>query len=208
MGALGNPCSVAWRVVGGAYLLTVGMTSMFNGAVPRLEPDAEARSCWPRFSGRRCRWVGVYIPAYLAGKITPLEGMRPVVSETKAHISKSYITASLAFFSVVALILGGSIAGWLPLELLIPTGVVFTAAIVLLVPIVLGPLSRGTAFVLYPLLKTEGQIASRQILRRPRAHHAHHRHFVHRGEHRSEHGNVDHQQRQRREPVVRQGDAG
>ncbi|MCC6123385.1 MAG: ABC transporter permease [Pirellulales bacterium] len=151
--------------VGGAYLLTAGMTSMFNGAVPALTLTPTPFFL-AAFLGPAMSLIGVYIPAYLAGKITPLEGMRPVVSESKTHISKTYVAASLAFFGLIGAILTACISGWLPLSLLIPTGVVFTAAIVLLVPIVLGPLSRGSAFALYPLLKTEGQIASRQILRR------------------------------------------
>lgn len=151
--------------VGGAFLLTAGMTSMFNGSIPTLRltptPFILAAILGPAMS-----LVGVYIPAHLAGRITPIEGMRPVVSESKFHISKSYVASSMAAFISAALILGGCIAGWLPLQLMIPTGVIFTAAIVLLVPMVLGPLSRGSAYVLYPILKTEGQIASRQILRR------------------------------------------
>jgi putative ABC transport system permease protein len=151
--------------VGGAYLLTAGMSSMYNGAIPALRltpmPFILAAILGPTMS-----LVGVYIPAHLAGKITPVEGMRPVVSEGKGHISNSYIAFSTAVFAVTASIMGGCIVGWLPLVLMIPVGVIFTAAFVLLVPVVLGPLSRGSAYVLYPLLKTEGQIASRQISRR------------------------------------------
>ena len=56
--------------------------------------------------------------------------------------------------------------GFLPLVLLPIFGVIFTAAFVMLVPMVLKAMSKGTAAVLYPLLKVEGQLASRQILRR------------------------------------------
>ena len=164
MGSLGTLLGCLTGV-GGAYLLTAGMTSIFNGASPALilTPTPFLLAA---FLGPAMSLVGVYIPAYLAGKITPLEGMRPVVSEGKARISTSYVVGSCAFFAVIASMLGACIAGWVPLALMIPVGVIFTAAIVLLVPIVLGPLSRGSALMLYPLLKTEGQIASRQILRR------------------------------------------
>ena len=62
--------------------------------------------------------------------------------------------------------LAACIVGYLPVQMLIVTGVIFTAAFVLLVPVVLGLLAWLVATVLYPLLGTEGRIAHRQILRR------------------------------------------
>jgi putative ABC transport system permease protein len=164
MGVLGTVLGCLTGV-GGAYLLSMLMTSMFDGSMPTLHltplPFLLAVVLGPGMS-----LIGVLIPAILTMKITPIEGMRPVVTERKFHLSKNYIIGSVAFFFVTASIFTACIVGWLPLALLIPTGIVFTAAFVLLVPIILEPLSRGTAFVLHPLLKTEGQIASRQILRR------------------------------------------
>ena len=54
----------------------------------------------------------------------------------------------------------------MPIELTVYAGAVFTAAFVLLVPIVLGGLARLAATVLYPILRVEGRIAERQVLRR------------------------------------------
>jgi len=109
---------------------------------------------------------GVIVPAYLAGKITPLEGMRPMVTKHDRRIPLSFVISAVAVFITVGSLLAGSIMGFLPLVLLPIFGVMFTAAFVMLVPIVLKSMSKGTANLLYPLLKVEGQLASRQILRR------------------------------------------
>jgi putative ABC transport system permease protein len=164
MGVLGTVIGCLTGV-GGAYLLTLLMTSMFNGSSPALHltplPFVIAALIGPGMS-----LVGVLIPAILTMKITPIEGMRPVISERKFHIPKAYIIGSIVYFFITGSIFTACIAGWLPAILLIPIGIAFTAAFGLLIPIILDPLSRGMAFVLHPILKTEGQIASRQILRR------------------------------------------
>ncbi len=49
---------------------------------------------------------------------------------------------------------------------MIIAGVVFTAAFLLFVPVVLGGMARLAGWLLGPLLHTEGRIAQRQVLRR------------------------------------------
>ena len=56
--------------------------------------------------------------------------------------------------------------GLLPIRWMIVSGVVFTAAFILLVPVMLGGMGRLAALVISPLLRTEGRIAHRQVLRR------------------------------------------
>jgi putative ABC transport system permease protein len=92
--------------------------------------------------------------------------MRPIVAENGRHISRSFIVLGVFVFISTGSLLAASIAGWLPLRLLPLFGVIFTAAFVMLVPIVLKHLSKGTAALLYPMLHVEGQLAGRQILRR------------------------------------------
>ncbi len=151
--------------VGGAYLLTTGMMKVYANSMPPLvitpEPFIIAGILGPAFS-----LLGVFVPAHLAGKITPLEGMRPIVTEHNRRIPLSFMIAAVIVFVTTGSLLAASIAGWLPLRLLPLFGVIFTAAFVMLVPIVLRHLSRFTAAVLYPLLGVEGQLAGRQILRR------------------------------------------
>jgi putative ABC transport system permease protein len=164
MGILGTALGIAFGV-GGAFLLTNAMTRMFEGTSSSL-----TIGYWPfvfaLLVGPSISLLGVFIPAHLAGRITPLEGMRPIVSEAKSHISYSYLLFSVSVFLLTGAALGACIVGWLPVLCIIPIGVLFTIAFVLLIPIVLRQMSVGTSYLLYPILKTEGVIASRQILRR------------------------------------------
>jgi putative ABC transport system permease protein len=164
MGVVGTiiGCAVG---IGGAYGLSLAMTRIFNGASPALHITT-APFLWAAVIGPGVSLVGVFIPAYLASLITPLEGMRPVVSEGNQRISVRYLVGSASVFAVTALLFGGCLVGVLPMGLIIPLGVVFTLAFVLVIPVVLSRLARIAAFALRPILKTEGQIASRQILRR------------------------------------------
>jgi putative ABC transport system permease protein len=164
MGVIGTLLGVVLGVIG-AHLLTAGMMKVYSNSIPPLSitpgPFLLAAVLGPMIS-----LFGVIVPAYLAGKITPLEGMRPIVSEHDRRIPASFVILAVAVFTVTGSLLAGSIMGFLPLVMLPIFGVLFTAAFVMLVPIVLKSMSKGTAAVLYPLLKVEGQLASRQILRR------------------------------------------
>jgi putative ABC transport system permease protein len=164
MGVVGTALGITVGVIG-ANLLTAGMMKVYSNSMPPLlitpGPFILAAVLGPMIS-----LFGVIVPAYLAGKITPLEGMRPIVAETDKRIPSSFIFLAVAMFAVTGSLLAGSIMGYLPLALLPVFGVFFTVAFVMLVPIVLKSMSKGTAMALYPLLKVEGQLASRQILRR------------------------------------------
>jgi putative ABC transport system permease protein len=56
--------------------------------------------------------------------------------------------------------------GLLPISWMINSGVIFTAAFILLVPAMLGGLGWLASLVISPFLRTEGRIAHRQVLRR------------------------------------------
>jgi putative ABC transport system permease protein len=58
------------------------------------------------------------------------------------------------------------IVGYLPAKMMTIVGVLFTLTFLLLIPIVLHPLAWLVSWVLNPLLRTEGRIANRQVLRR------------------------------------------
>ena len=58
------------------------------------------------------------------------------------------------------------IVGYLPARMMTIVGVLFTVTFLLLIPMILHPLAWLVSAALYPLLRTEGRIASRQILRR------------------------------------------
>jgi putative ABC transport system permease protein len=155
----------AFTGVLGAQLLSIGMMKVYSSTIPPLAitpgPFILAAVLGPMIS-----FIGVVVPAYIAGKITPLEGMRPMITEHNRRIPSSFVFTAVIVFITTGSLLAGSIFGYLPLVLLPIFGVIFTAAFVMLVPIVLKGMAQLSAFLLYPLLKVEGQLASRQILRR------------------------------------------
>ncbi len=164
MGLIGTVLGAVLGVIG-AYLLTAGMMRVYSNSIPPLlispGPFILAALIGPLIS-----LCGVIVPSYLAGKITPLEGMRPIVAENNRRLPLAYVVLSIIVFTATGLLLAGSIMGFLPLALLPIFGVFFTVAIVMFVPVVLKIMSKTTAAVLYPLLGVEGQLASRQVLRR------------------------------------------
>ena len=84
----------------------------------------------------------------------------------RRRVSLSFALSGVATFIVTGSILAACVTGWLPVAWTTWAGTVFTAAFVMLIPAVLGPLTRFAAFVLRPLLGLEGRLAQRQVLRR------------------------------------------
>jgi putative ABC transport system permease protein len=164
MGVVGTILGALVGVVG-AQLLTAGMTRIYSASVPALlitpGPFVLAAVVGPVVS-----LFGVIVPAYLAGKITPLEGMRPSIQENNRRIPLSYCILAVSVFLILGSLLTACIVGWLPVILLPIVGVFFTVNWVMLVPIVLRDMTRFSAAVLYPFLGVEGRLAGRQILRR------------------------------------------
>jgi putative ABC transport system permease protein len=149
----------------GAYGLTVGMGRLYSTAMPSLQitpgPLLLAGLLGPGIS-----LLAMFVPAYLAGKITPLEGMRFVALEGRNRVTVAYILSSVSVYLLCGAALAACITGYLPASLTTYVGVVFTMSFVLLVPIVLGKMARLAATILYPILGIEGRIAQRQVLRR------------------------------------------
>jgi putative ABC transport system permease protein len=149
----------------GAYGLTQGMGRIYSTTMPTLRvtpgPFLLAALLGPGIS-----LLAMFVPAYIAGKISPLEGMRFVAAEGRSRVTLTYIFASMATYIFCGAALAACITGYLPPSLTTYIGVIFTMSFVLLVPIVLGKMARWAATVLYPVLGVEGRIAQRQVLRR------------------------------------------
>ena len=148
-----------------AYGLSAGMASACETTVSTL-----VITPWPfilaSLLGPGMALAAMFAPAYLAGRVTPLEGMRPVVAEPGRGASRWFTVIGLLIVSVTGASLAACMFGYLPGRVAIPIGVAFTASQVLLIPAVLGPVSRFWAAVLSPVLGVEGRLAVRQILRR------------------------------------------
>jgi putative ABC transport system permease protein len=149
----------------GAYVLSKGMAGAGETTVSGL-----VITPWPfvlaAILGPGTALAAMLAPAFLAGSVTPLEGMRPVVAPPGSRVPRGFTLAGLGICLVLAMLLAGCMLGYLPGSLAIPLGVALTASGVLLIPAVLGPASRFFAAALGPVFGIEGRLAVRQILRR------------------------------------------
>ncbi|MEN6457855.1 MAG: FtsX-like permease family protein [Thermoguttaceae bacterium] len=164
MGLVGTALGII-AGLGGAQLLTQSMGRVYSTAMPALRitltPFLIAGVLGPAVS-----LLAMLIPAWLAGRVSPLEGMRFVAAEGRNFVTARYILFSMAVFLVTAGIMAACLVGYLPIQWLTVTGAFFTVAFVLLIPILLNGLTWLAGLLLGPILRTEGKIAQRQILRR------------------------------------------
>ncbi len=164
MGFVGTVLGAALGMAG-AYGLTQGMGQIYSTAMPALRVTA-GPFLLATLLGPSISLAAMFVPAYLAGKITPLEGIRFIASEGHNHVTLLYILSSVAFYLLCGGTLAACITGYLPAWLTTYVGVIFTVSFVFVVPIVLGKMAQIASTALYPILKVEGRIAQRQVLRR------------------------------------------
>ncbi|MCE5266687.1 MAG: ABC transporter permease [Planctomycetaceae bacterium] len=164
MGALGTLLG-SMAGLGGAHVLAQSMGKVYSTAMPALRisplPFALAGLLGPAVS-----LLAMFVPAWIAGRVSPLEGMRFVVAEGRNFVTVRYVLVAIAIFAITAGLMAASLVGYLPIEWMIVTGVIFTVAFALLIPMLLNSLTWLAGFLLRPILGTEGRIAQRQILRR------------------------------------------
>jgi putative ABC transport system permease protein len=164
MGVVGTLIGIA-AGVGGALLLTKSMGQVYSTAMPTLR-ITPAPFVFAALLGPSVSILAMFIPAWIAGKVSPLEGMRFIASEGYRRVSIAYVFLAAAVFIVTGLLMAGCLTGYLPVQMLIVLGMIFTVAFLLLLPMLLTPLAAIVATLLRPILGTEGRIAHRQILRR------------------------------------------
>ncbi len=164
MGSVGTLLGTA-AGLGGAYLLTQSMGKVYAATMPSLQitlaPFIAAGLLGPLVS-----LLAMFIPAWIAGRVSPLEGMRFVASDRHGRISLPYVLLAFAAFLSTGSVMAACIVGLLPAKLMTIVGVFFTLSFLLLIPMILRPLTWLISAALYPFLGTEGKIASRQVLRR------------------------------------------
>ncbi len=164
MGVVGTVLGAA-AGLGGAYLLAQSMSKIYNTPMPALQITPEP-FILVAFLGPGISLLAMFVPAWIAGKVSPLEGMRFVAAQGRTRISLKYACFAVTVFLVMGSLIAACIAGYLPPQMMIVLGMLFTAAFLLLLPMILGLLAWAVSLVLYPILGTEGRIANRQVLRR------------------------------------------
>lgn len=164
LGVVGTVLGCLAGVVGAAQLMKV-MGGVYEADLPKVQFDLASFTV-AAVLGPLMALLATYIPARQAGQVTPLEALRPLVSDDAAQMPRWFIITSVLSYVLAGALLASSIAGWLPVELSIPVGVAFMVATVPLAVILLGPLVRLTAIPVRQWLGVEGALACRQLLRR------------------------------------------
>jgi putative ABC transport system permease protein len=163
MGVVGTVLGIGVGL-GGASLLVGALGKLLMVTLPPMQIPLIALF-WAVVFGLGPALFGAAIPAYRAGRVSPLEGMMPVAHEDLETSSRRFTIAG-----TLALVTGGAaltsaIVGWLPMQAAVSSGGVILLGAVLLMRPLLGTLSHVALWLLFPLLRVEARLAHRQVLR-------------------------------------------
>ena len=152
--------------IGGGYLLMSAITRLYAATPPPLVfpwyPFVLAALLGPALA-----IVAAAFPAALTARIDPVEAMQPLVSPEGTRSPPWLTWVGVGLVATNVALSQAAVHGWLPPSLSIYFTVAFIAALVLLIPLVLGPLAGTVTWLLSPMLRWEGRLAHRQVLRRP-----------------------------------------
>ena len=165
MGLLGTAagCLVG---AGGGYLLMWAITRMNVGTPPPIVFGPQA-FLLAAVLGPAMALLSALFPALRTVQISPLEAMQPLVSKNGHRIPRWLTCVGVVLVVASSSVMFACVRGWVPAPYYILTLVVWVASFVLLIPWAVPPLGRAAAWVLRPVLRLEGQLAHRQIRRRP-----------------------------------------
>ena len=150
--------------LGGGYLLIRALDRVLMATLPpaHVSPSTLVLAAAMGFG---IALLGAAVPARRASRLSPLEGMRTVISEDIEGTSHKATIIGAIIVATSGLLLAGCILGWLPVDIAVSSSLALLLGAVLLVPMMLGPLSRSVVWLVAPLARVEAGLAHRQILR-------------------------------------------
>lgn len=163
IGALGTVLGI-FVGLGAARLLTRALTAVLQLTLPATVVTPTPLVLAAVF-GLGVAMLGAAVPAWRAGRVSPLEGMGAVPREDMEGISYRSLLLGAAVTLVSGSLLALCILGYLPTVLSVITGVVLLMGLVMVLPVGLDVLAGVTAGMLRPLLGAETRLSQRQILR-------------------------------------------
>lgn len=163
MGIVGTVVGIPIGIYGGRFL-TRSMAGLLNANLPETPVLAWAIAIGALLGPAICL-VAAWYPAHKASRISPLEGMRPVVTLRPERGHRATTVAGLAGLLVAAALAIGTARGDFAVGLAIFGLILSLVSLVLLLPIALGPAIRVLAWPLRRLLGVEGEMSQRLVLR-------------------------------------------
>lgn len=110
--------------------------------------------------------VGSVVPAWRAGQLSPLEGMRGAIQQDLDRYSKRYMALGFVLVVVNFLLIMCVLQGWLPQWVNDFAGTGMLLGLVLSIPpLILWPLSVLFGRLLRPIFRVAADLAERQVLR-------------------------------------------
>ena len=109
--------------------------------------------------------LGAIVPTIVAARLSPLEGLAPVLKTDVHGHSRRTTIAGLAMVFVGSAVLAAGLAAWLPIEVGTYAAGVIMIGFVLLTPEVLSFFTESLSWLLTPFLQIKARLAHREILR-------------------------------------------
>ncbi len=148
----------------GARFLTRSMASLLNANLPE-STDLNLAMIVGAMVGPVICLLAAWYPARRAGLVSPLEGMRPVVTLRPERGHRAMTLAGLVGLAVAAVLAIETLRGDLPIWSVVLGLILSLVSLVALIPIALPPAVRIITWPLGRLLSVEGDMAERLVLR-------------------------------------------
>ncbi len=163
LGAVGTAIGIPLGLVGARFL------TQALGQILQVELPPPEISSGPLFLavlfGLGVSLLGAILPARRAAQLSPMEAMRAVAQTDLEGSSRRSIVFGWVLIAVATVVLVFLLRGELPNYLAVPNAVAILLGIVLVIPLLIGPLSAAAVALLRPLLGVEAKLAHRQVLR-------------------------------------------
>jgi putative ABC transport system permease protein len=163
MGVVGTVAGIPVGIYGGRFL-TRSMAALLHADLPET-PDLTWALVVGALLGPTICLAAAWYPARKASRISPLEGMRPVVTMRPLSGHRSTTVTGLMGLVVAAALAVGTARGIFPIWLVIADLIISLVSCVLLLPAILPPAVYLAAWPLRRLMAVEGEISQRLVLR-------------------------------------------
>jgi putative ABC transport system permease protein len=164
LGLIGTLLGIPIGIYGGRFLIR-SMAAIMSASLPET-PELRWALLVGGLVGPAICLLAAWYPAYMASRVSPLEGMRPVVTVRPRRGRRATTVAAVGGLVVSAILMIGLARGELPMWCTIFSLILSLVSLVLLVPVALLP---GVRLLLWPVrrwLPIEVEMSERLVLRR------------------------------------------
>lgn len=163
VGILATVIGIPLGLYGGGFLMK-SMSAMLQAGLPE-KPQLGWMALLSGLSGPVICLLAAWFPARSASRVSPLEGMRPVVTLPSSRGSRRTTVAGLTGLAITSVIAAGCVRGTFPIWLAVVGVVLLLVSVVLLVPVALRPAVTLLSWPLRGRESLEMQMSTRLVLR-------------------------------------------